>query len=215
MTHVRHMCHVKSHDTTSCDKWKLAKSKGDIILLGDTNLDFCKWDLPEHNHTAMVDMIKNEIEVEGFAQLVTGCTIFWPGQTSSLLDQCWTNCHNRIVICNNISHASSDHKRLRNKCTVLVRKDKSDKFNNIYRDIDDNDDTKELFKITKSKLGWKSGRTLDNFVIDGKSISSPKILASIQLEYFRSKVQKLMISLPPVSDDPYRFLIRALSKWRH
>ena len=73
---------------------KKAASKGDVIILGDTNLDHCEWDNPGHDHSTMVDMTKNKIEIEGFTQSVIGYTRFWPGQTSSLVDQCWSNCVN-------------------------------------------------------------------------------------------------------------------------
>ena len=91
------------------DKWLLAKSKGDVIVLGDTNLDHLKWPLPDHDHIYMTDITKNEIETEGFSQIVEGYTRSWVGQANSLIDQCWSNCGNRIISCRNIVRGASDH----------------------------------------------------------------------------------------------------------
>ena len=42
-----------------------------------------------------------------------------------------------------------EYKISRNKCTSLVRRDKRDKFTNIYKNIDDKSDIKELYNVTK------------------------------------------------------------------
>ena len=86
------------------------------LYLGTPTLTL-KWSNPDHDHRIMTEKIKNEIEIEGYSQLVTGYTRTWPGQVSSLLDQCWTNCSNRIVSCRNIVRATSDH----NLIEVVIR----------------------------------------------------------------------------------------------
>ena len=97
--------------TTGSDRqqWMTACQGSDVVIIGDTNLDHLKWELPERHLVNMVNTVKNNIEVLGFAQIVTGITRSWPGQASSLLDQVWTNCGTRIVSCRNIVHGASDH----------------------------------------------------------------------------------------------------------
>ena len=65
----------------------------------------------------MVDMVKDQAETSGFSQIVTGYTRCWNGQSSSLLDQCWTNCATRISSCRNLVCGSSDH----NLIEIIVR----------------------------------------------------------------------------------------------
>ena len=107
----------------------------------------------------------------------------------------------------------SEYKTMRNRCTALVRRDKKQKFTNIYDKIEEEGNTKELYNVTKSRLGWNTGGAPENFVINGKTVSSPKIMASHQLEYFCKKISTLMYKLPARSGDPCSYLIRAMNKW--
>ena len=87
------------------------------MILGDTNLDYMKWTTPDFHLKNMVDMVKNQVETLGFAQVVNGITRCWIGQTSSLLDQCWTNCGTRLASCRNLVRSSSDH----NLVEIVIR----------------------------------------------------------------------------------------------
>ena len=107
------------------------------------------------------------------------------------------------------------YKILRNKCSARVKSDKSNNHKNIFKEIDENKDTKDLFKTMKNKLGFKTASGPDSFVINGNNINSPRELASHQLEFFQSKIKKLMDSLPPMTGDPCRFLAKALSRWKN
>ena len=107
----------------------------------------------------------------------------------------------------------SEYKTLRNRCTALVRRDKKQKFTSIFDKIDEERNTKELYSVTKSRLGWNTGGTPETFLINGKTVSSPRIMASHQLEYFSQKISTLMSKLPARSDDPCSYLIKAMNKW--
>ena len=76
---------------TFVEQWKSAARGADLILLGDLNLDFSKWQQPEQAHVKMVDKIKAEIETLGFNQMVENPTRSWPGVPDSTIDHCWIN----------------------------------------------------------------------------------------------------------------------------
>ena len=91
------------------------------LLIGDTNLDYHRWDNPEPSHSKMVQRTKDVIEAAGHVQIIKGITRCWPGQVDSLVDQCWVNRPGRIISHQNKVRSSSDH----NTISVLVRtKDK-------------------------------------------------------------------------------------------
>ena len=100
------------------------------LIIGDLNLDFVKWDLPDLHNSLMVQMIKDEIEMIGFVQLVRNITQLWPGQEDSIVDNVWTNKPDRIVSHSNVIQAGSDH----NVISVLMRmKDRIINKQEIYK----------------------------------------------------------------------------------
>ena len=87
------------------------------IIIGDTNLDHLKWLDPDQHHKDMVNMMKNEVETLGYSQSIVGPTRFWPGQNSSLIDQCWTNSPELLLSSRNLADGTSDH----NPIEIMVR----------------------------------------------------------------------------------------------
>ena len=108
-----------------------------------------------------------------------------------------------------------EYRKLRNDCTSMVRKDRIKRYKEIHIDIDERKDTRDLYNQTKAQLGWNSSKTPETFLVDGMSVSAPRKLANIQLKYFNNKIKSLVDNLPPVSGDPCRYLVLALSKWRN
>ena len=94
------------------DKWKAAARQGDVIVLGDVNLDYFKWGCPDNSHKRMVDKVKEEVETLGFNLIVQGFTRTWPGVPDSLVDHCWMNSQNRLIYYRNIVRSFSDHNLL-------------------------------------------------------------------------------------------------------
>ena len=90
-------------------QWKKAGRKGRCILIGDLNLDFLKWNDPDQCHSKMVEAVQQEIETEGFVQIVSKFTRTWAMQNDSLLDHIWINCVNRVISHENRINSSSDH----------------------------------------------------------------------------------------------------------
>ena len=90
-------------------KWKKAGKYSNCIILGDLNLDYCKWDNPEDSQVNMIELVQQEIEPMGFVQLVSRTTRTWKDKNDSLLDHIWVNNPSKVVGHQNIVRASSDH----------------------------------------------------------------------------------------------------------
>ena len=73
------------------DGWKRAERNARVVMIGDSNLDFLRWNVPEYRVARMVQQTKDELETLGFCQMIRGFTRTWPGQPNSLVDQLWTN----------------------------------------------------------------------------------------------------------------------------
>ena len=89
--------------------WEAANRSGEVIVVGDTNLDELKWATPDPINVDMVNIIKSRIETLGFIQLIKGVTRCWPNQRDSLIDKIWINCNDRIVSTENIVNGITDH----------------------------------------------------------------------------------------------------------
>ena len=54
--------------------WKKAAKTKMCLLIGDTNLDYKKWQCPDRAHAKMVEKTKLEIESLGFVQIIKNIT---------------------------------------------------------------------------------------------------------------------------------------------
>ena len=157
-----------------------SRGGGDTIVLGDLNLDHMKWQTPEPHHRQMIDMIKTQLETLGFAQLVTGVTRTWKGQTSSLLDHCWTNCGPRIASCRNIIRGYSDH----NLVEVICRLKGLNKAPKEMIKRQRHNFNLETFRKKASELDWTDVLTSDN--------------VDLSYDYFENKMKKLLEEVSPL-----------------
>ena len=91
------------------NQWKKAAKLGDTVVTGDLNLDQLRWQDPPQHHRVMVDMLKEQIEAEGFHQVISGHTRSWRGHRDSSLDHVWTDKPDMIISTRNVTRAYSDH----------------------------------------------------------------------------------------------------------
>ena len=91
------------------DQWVTASGDGICHVIGDTNLDILKWDVPDFINERMVNMVKEEIQTLNFHQVIKGVTRAWPGTEDSHLDQCWSNRPDLILSHSNIVRSVGDH----------------------------------------------------------------------------------------------------------
>ena len=90
-------------------RWKEIGRKYKCFVIGDINLDYLKWQLPDQSVSNMVLATQEAIENEGFVQLISKFTRSWRNQEDSLLDHIWSNSSNRILRHFNESRYESDH----------------------------------------------------------------------------------------------------------
>ena len=92
--------------------WQRASRNSKCILIGDLNVDFLKWNDQNYRLKKFVQILKDEIEVSGFCQLVNSITRTWPGQPSSIVDHIWTNSPGNINSTSNKVRSSSDRNHI-------------------------------------------------------------------------------------------------------
>ena len=139
--------------------WKTASRNEKCIVTGDLNFDFAKWMDPDPRHSNMVDLMKSEIEVEGFFQLIKEYTRTWPNQEDSIVDHVWSNSVDRVISHMNCVRAGSDH----NTISVRVRmKDRAIAVQVVEKRMRKNLDNEKLINDLK-KVDW-SGVLLSNNV---------------------------------------------------
>ena len=90
-------------------QWTEVGNRNDTYVVGDTNLDFHRWDTPSQVCSQMVEDTKNEVETIGFHQLINETTSSWRGQRDSCLDQVWTNVPETSISTFVHTRGSSDH----------------------------------------------------------------------------------------------------------
>ena len=304
--------------------WKKAAKDSSCLLIGDTNLDYCKWDTPEPRVLNMVNDVKTEIETTGFVQLIGSVTRSWPGQPDTLIDQIWVNNPGSVLTTSNEVRGPWDHNLVgavvrtknreeqehevqkrnrknfnlesylrkmknidwtdflkckdvnilndmferkvgdilnseapmkfyqtrkkhvnwlsdelksemrerdeekirakmsgnweqyrvtRNKCLKNLRKQRTRYYSQLFEKFGRENDTKNMFGTTRNLLGWNSGGMPKSFLSAGKIWRRPIDLANLQQDYFKTKISKIMESLPVTQTDPLKWLIAAMNRW--
>ena len=163
------------------EAWKRA-AVGDknVIVIGDTNLDFLRWDDPEPNKEAMVDKTKDDIEMAGFSQIVQGFTRTWPGQPNSLLDQCWINCQNRLQYIKNLPRNFSDHNML--LLSIKMKEKCEDSHETLARDRKEWD--AEEYARQVGLIDWSPLMNTENI--------------DLANDYFHSKISEILDKMAPL-----------------
>ena len=105
------------------------------------------------------------------------------------------------------------YKVLRNKCNQKVKQDRNLSLKKRDKFLSTND-SKGMYKFAKKKMGWKAGGTPEAFLVDGQmTYNTNKKMADIQVNYFYTKVEKLIQKLPPQTANPLNSLQAALARW--
>ena len=102
------------------DQWERAMQENkEIHVMGDTNLDFLKWNNPNQPGSnqrnrlhKLSHAVFDRIFPFGFVQLISVPTRFWPGQEPSGLDHWYSNKPGKLSDIQVNNHGGSDHKLL-------------------------------------------------------------------------------------------------------
>ena len=103
--------------TVFLDQWERALDTGlEVHLLGDLNINHCKWtepSLPSTNQTSrlrsLITALFSNILPHGVSQCVNGPTRHWPGQVPSGLDHYYTNRPDKLSPVSTQHCGGSDH----------------------------------------------------------------------------------------------------------
>ena len=111
--------------------WNKAARNSKCVLIGDLNLNHLKWNNNNYRHHKLVQATKDEIETQGFCQLINKMTRFWPNTPPpSILDHIWTNSPGSILSTSNTDRAASDHNLL---TATLRTKDRREQEHEIKK----------------------------------------------------------------------------------
>ena len=106
-----------------------------------------------------------------------------------------------------------EYKKQRNMCTTSLRKDRKLDTKKQFELFEQTKDVSKLYSLTKRRLGWDSSLAPTSFLVEGKQVTSPKMMADIQIDCFIEKSRKLSEEIPVSSGDPHWILRKALEKW--
>ena len=130
--------------------WVKAARKYEVVVVGDVNLDYLRWETPDRAKVKMVDLVKEEIETLGFYQLVEGMTRCWNAQPDSLIDHCWSNVPQKLVYHKNVVRAFSDHNLI---VENFRTKDRLENRHDIVKRLRKNMDI-SIYKSNIAQIDW-------------------------------------------------------------
>ena len=85
----------------------------------------------------------------------------------------------------------------RNLVNRLVNLDRKKHYDELYTRHCNNKDVGAIYKTAKNQAGWKKNSTPTSFIVDGKKITDPQVMANLQSDTFELKTKKLLEDLPP------------------
>ena len=120
--------------------------------------------------------------------------------------------HKNIATRSNNQDDWNRYREARNRVTTNVRKDKRKHLNNLFDNVEASTDT-TLFRITREKLGWKSGGPPSALRTNEELLTKPRDIAECMSKYFENKITTLKSKIPMRTKDPLEVLMSAMNKW--
>ena len=94
------------------------------------------------------------------------------------------------------------YKVARNKCVKDLSKCKTDYYKKLYEHIEQEKDTKGLFRLMKELFDNKDGLAPQAFLDEGHLVRKSREMANLQMNYYTEKVQLLMNNIPVSNRKP-------------
>ena len=79
--------------------------------------------------------------------------------------------------------------------------------------LTDTEDTKNMYNLTNELLDRKNANSPQQLVLAGRLIRKPIEIANALIEYYDTKVRKILEKIPTSLRNPHRFLDNALESW--
>ena len=106
------------------------------------------------------------------------------------------------------------YRQLRNSCTKMLKNKKNNYINALFEAFDQKHDVRNMFRTTKTMLGWTSlGQPTCFMLGGGVLLRKPLDLANTLQNVFENKIKKLMRELKKDGRDPLETLKWAMGKW--
>ena len=105
------------------------------------------------------------------------------------------------------------YRRLRNKCSTEVVRDRNKYNADRYESCENNNDVKGLYQHVKNQMGWKKSGPPSAFRLDNGIEKKPQMLANILSKHYQEKIKQLNDKLPAINEDPMHVLKAALVRW--
>ena len=136
----------------------------------------------------------------------------WISPTTKKMMKDRDNTRNKAVISNQLEDWAH-YRQLKNKCTTKIKQDRSKNLKDKYEKLENENDSAGLYKLVKSKMGWKNKGNPELFLVDGNKITNPKQIADKQVKYYHNKVNKLIDELPQQTQNPLETLVKTIDRW--
>ena len=118
-----------------------------------------------------------------------------------------------LAVTSSLQEHWEKYRKLRNLCNSSVKTDRHSNLKSIYEKLQNENNVRGLFELTKRKMGVKKTGQPEMFIQNGKQITCPREMAGLQLKTFHEKIKKLLQELPLQVNDPLHYLNRAVRKW--
>ena len=106
------------------------------------------------------------------------------------------------------------YKVSRNECVRNLEKCKEEYHRKLYKKIENERTTKNLYRLTSELFDKRDGCTPQQYVKNGNIIRKPIQMANLQMEYYDEKIKNLTAKIPRSSRNPLRYLDSAMSRWQ-
>merc|ERR1712105_171130 len=106
-------------------------------------------------------------------------------------------------------------KKAKNSATNKVRHEKSLINETNMFELTKDASGRELWQMVKQNAGWITSLAPKSLVINGRIITSPKLMANAINEAFIGKISNICTNLGDPTEDPLSLLHQSMDKWEH
>ena len=105
------------------------------------------------------------------------------------------------------------YRKLRNKCTSEVSKDKNKFLEKQFENFESKNDLKSIYSQVKNNMGWKNSGPPTVFKTENGLERRPEYIANIQNNFYTKRIKDLYKKIPESQNDPLKILKNALKRW--
>ena len=107
-----------------------------------------------------------------------------------------------------------NYKKKINDCVKNLAKAKKEHFNQLFKKMEEEHDSRGLYKLTNELLDVRSSTTPQQLLHRGTLVRKPVEIANLLIDFYSEKVKKLTSNFGPPNKGPHYFLDLALNSWQ-